>query len=164
MVVGVYIVLAQGWTGNIWYVALAGVPFGLSVASVNVGKHIDKMKEDKIKGVGTLPVRIGDKAARYVNIAVLVLIYLVVLYLVFIPFYFTPVMLIIFFALKRLILAIKILAKPRPEQAPPNYPYWPTWFAAFNFNHNRMVGGLFILALLVDTILRIMVPTFWPMR
>ena len=164
MVVGVYVVLSQGITDNIWYVALAGVPFGLSVASVNVGKHIDKSKEDKAKGVGTLPVRIGEKAARYLNIAILVLIYAVVVYLVFIPQYFTPLMLLIFFAIKRLILAVKILSKPRPEAAPPNFPFWPTWFAAFNFNHNRMVGGLFILALIFDTLIRIFWPAFWPMK
>ncbi len=164
MVVGVYVVLSQGISDNIWYVALAGVPFGLSVASVNVGKHIDKSKEDKAKDVGTLPVRIGEKAARYLNIAILVLIYTVVVYLVFIPQYFTPLMLLIFFAIKRLILAVKILSKPRPEAAPPNFPFWPTWFAAFNFNHNRMVGGLFILALIGDTLLRIYLPAFWPMR
>jgi hypothetical protein len=30
-------------------------------------------------------------------------------------------------------------------------------------NHNRMFGGLFILALIFDTILRIALPSFWPM-
>jgi 1,4-dihydroxy-2-naphthoate octaprenyltransferase len=164
MIVGVYIVLSQGATDNIWNVALAAVPFGLSVASINVGKHIDKMEDDKAKGVGTLPVRIGEKAARYVNIAVLLLIYLVVVYLVFIPRYFTPLMLIIFFAIKRLLLAIKILSKPRPAEAPLQFPFWPTWFSAFNFNHNRMFGGLFILALVGDTILHIVLPSFWPVR
>ncbi|PWB51541.1 MAG: prenyltransferase [Anaerolineales bacterium] len=167
MVAGVYIVLAIGQNGNlnnIWYVVLAGVPFGLSVVSINIGKHIDKMKEDASKGVGTLPVRIGQTAARYVNIAALVLIYLVVLYLIFIPQYFTPLMLIIFFAIRRLITAIKILSKPRPEVAPPGFPFWPTFFSAFNFNHNRLVGGLFILGLIGDTLLRIFLPTFWPLR
>jgi 1,4-dihydroxy-2-naphthoate octaprenyltransferase len=164
MVVGVYIVLAQGWTENVWMVALGGVPFGLSVVSINIGKHIDKMKDDKLKGVGTLPVRIGEKAARYVNISVLVLIYLVVIYLIFIPQYFTPLMLVIFLAVKRLILAIKILSKPRPDSSPPGFPFWPTYFSAFNFNHNRLFGGLLILALIGDTLLRIFLPAFWPVR
>jgi hypothetical protein len=42
MVTGVYLVLALGSSGdtaNMWKVALAGVPFGLSVASINIGKH-----------------------------------------------------------------------------------------------------------------------------
>ncbi len=166
MVAGVYAVLAipKGNLDNIWNVALAGVPFGLSVASINVGKHIDKMKDDKARGVGTLPVRIGETAARYLNISVLLLIYLVVIYLVFVPRYFTPLMLIILFAVKRLITAIKILSKPHPESAPPGYPIWPTYFSAFNFNHNRLFGGLFILALIFDTALRLLLPTFWVMR
>jgi 1,4-dihydroxy-2-naphthoate polyprenyltransferase len=134
------------------------------VVSINVGKHIDKMKEDAKKGVGTLPVRIGETAARYLNIAILVLIYLVVVYLVAIPRYFTPVMLIIFIAIPRLITAVKVLSKPRPDAPPPGFPFWPTYFSAFNFNHNRLVGGLFILGLIVDTILRLGVPNFWPMR
>src|SRR5512136_562368 len=71
MIAGVYIVLARGWTGNVWNVALAGVPFGLSVVSINIGKHIDKMSDDKRKGVGTLPVRLGEKPSRYVNMAAL---------------------------------------------------------------------------------------------
>ena len=84
LVAGVYSVLARGWTPTTWYVALAGVPFGLSVLSINLGKHIDKSAEDKKKGVGTLPVRIGEKVVPLLNMAVLVLIYAVILYLIFV--------------------------------------------------------------------------------
>jgi 1,4-dihydroxy-2-naphthoate octaprenyltransferase len=164
MVAGVYIVLAKGWTSNVWNVALAGVPFGLSVVSINIGKHIDKLKEDKLKGVGTLPVRLGEKVARYVNMAVFVLIYAVIVYLVFGPRYFTPIMLIVFLAGKRLLLALGVLGKPRPEKPPEGYPVWPTWFAAFAFSHNRRFGGLFILGLVVDTFLRIFLKGFWSVR
>ena len=161
---GVYIVLAKGWTSNVWNVALAGVPFGLSVASINVGKHIDKRADDKQRGVGTMPVRLGETAARYINMAALVLIYVVVVYLIFVPRYFTPVMLIVFLAVNRLILALRVLGKPRPAEPPKGYPAWPTWFSAFAFNHNRMFGGLFILGLIVDTLLRVLASGFWPMR
>jgi len=164
MITGVYVVMARGWAPNAWNVALAGIPFGLSVASINIGKHIDKLNEDKRKGVGTLPVRLGEKAARYTDIAVLVIIYLVILYLIFVPRYFTPIMIIVFLASKRLLQALRTLNKPRPSEPPEGYPYWPTWFSAFVFNHNRMFGGLFILALLVDTLLRIFVGGFWPMK
>jgi 1,4-dihydroxy-2-naphthoate octaprenyltransferase len=164
MIAGVYIVLAQGWADNVWNVALAGVPFGLSVVSINLGKHIDKMTDDKLKGVGTLPVRLGEKASRYINMAGLVLIYLVILYLVFVPRYFTPVMLIVFLAGKRLVTALGVLSKPRPDEPPEGYPAWPTWFSAFAFFHNRLFGGLFILGLIIDTILRVVVSGFWPLR
>jgi 1,4-dihydroxy-2-naphthoate polyprenyltransferase len=164
MIAGVYIVLARGWTDNAWTVALAGVPFGLSVASINVGKHIDKMSDDKRKGVGTLPVRIGETAARYVNMAALVLIYAVIVYLIFVPRYFTPVMLVVFLAGKRLFTALAVLSKPRPAEPPEGYPGWPTWFSAFAFYHNRLFGGLLILGLIADTLLRVFLSSFWPMR
>ncbi|MBE3118078.1 MAG: prenyltransferase [Chloroflexi bacterium] len=164
LVAGVYIVLARGWTEDVWRVALAGVPFGLSVVSINIGKHIDKFAEDKKKGVGTLPVRIGEKAARYVNIAVFILIYAVILYLVFVPCYFTPVMLIVFLAGKRLLYAVGVLTKPRPVEPPKEWPGWPTWFSGFAFYHNRLFENLFLLGLLADTLLRIFVGNFWMVR
>jgi 1,4-dihydroxy-2-naphthoate octaprenyltransferase len=163
LVAGVYIVLAQGWTDQAWNVALAGVPFGLSVVSINIGKHIDKSREDKIKGVRTLPVRIGEKAARYVNIAVFILIYAVILYLIFGTFYFTPVMLIVFLAGKRLLYAVGVLTKSRPADPPKEWPAWPTWFSGFAFHHNRLFANLFLLGLLADTLLRLFT-NFWPAR
>lgn len=164
LVAGIYTVLAQGWTDTSWLVALAGVPFGLSVVSINIGKHIDKLDADKAKGVGTMTVRIGEKASRYVNIAALLLIYLVIIYLVFVPQYFTPLMLIVLLAGKRLLLAVKTLTKPRPEKAPEGFAYWPTWFSAACFYHNRLFGGLLILGLVADALLRIFASGFWPLR
>ncbi len=164
MVAGVYTVLAKGWTDNAWIVALAGVPFGLSVVSVNIGKHIDKYLDDKKKGVGTLPVRIGEKASRYLNIVVLVMIYAVILYLIFVPRFFTPVLLIVLLAGKRALFAVGVHTKPRPEEPPKEWTYWPTWFAGFAFYHNRLFSNLLVFGLLVDTILRLFVNGFWPMR
>ncbi len=164
LIAGIYTVLAKGWVDTSWLVALAGVPFGLSVVSINIGKHIDKRDADKAKGVGTMTVRIGEKASRYVNIASLVLIYLVIIYLVFVLRYFTPVLLIVLLAGKRLLLALKTLTKPRPAEAPPGYEHWPTWFAAVCFYHNRMLGGLLILGMLADALLRIYASGFWPLR
>lgn len=163
LVAAVYIVLARSWTDNVWNIALVGVPFGLSVASINIGKHIDKSAEDKKKGIGTMPVRIGEKAARYVNIAVFILIYAVILYLVFVPHYFTPVMLIIFLAGKRLLYAVGVLTKPRPTEPPKEWLGWPTWFSGFAFYHNRLFENLFLVGLLADTLLRLFT-NFWPVR
>ncbi len=164
MVAGVYLVLAKGFTPEVWRVALAGVPFGLSVVSINLGKHIDKYAEDKRKKVGTLPVVIGEKAARYVNMAVIALIYLVILYLIFITQYFTPVMLLVFFAGKRALYAFMVLTKPRPTEPPAEWMFWPAWFSGFSFHHNRLFGNLFVLALIVDVVLRLLLPAFWPAR
>jgi 1,4-dihydroxy-2-naphthoate octaprenyltransferase len=164
MIGGVYIVLARGWTEHAWLVALAGVPFGLSVTSINISKHIDKLIDDKQRGVGTMPVRLGEGVARYINMAVLVLIYVVIAYLIFVPRYFTPVMLIVFLAGNRLLLSLKMLSQPRPAAPPEGYPAWPVWFAGSSFFHNRMFGGLLIAGLIADTLLRIFMSGFWPMR
>jgi 1,4-dihydroxy-2-naphthoate octaprenyltransferase len=164
LMAGVYIVLARGSLDNIWNVVLAGIPFGLSVVSINLGKHIDKSAQDKQKGVGTLPVRIGEKASRYLNIAVLGLIYLVILYLIFVPHFFTPVMLIVFITGKRLLLAIGFHTKPRPSEPPKEWPGWPTWFSAISFYHNRLFSNLFILGLFADVLMRVFMAGFWPMR
>jgi 1,4-dihydroxy-2-naphthoate octaprenyltransferase len=164
MIAGVYTVLAKGWTGNVWNVALAGIPFGLSVVSINIGKHIDKSSDDRKKGIGTMPVRFGEEIARYINVVVFVLIYVVILYLIFVPHYFTPVMLIVFFAGKRALIAIGALTKPRPQEPPKEWAGWPIWFSGFAFYHNRLFGNLFVLGLIADVLLRIFLNGFWPMR
>jgi len=155
MVSGVYTVLAfgsNGDVGNIWQVALAGVPFGLSVASINIGKHIDKMKDDLAKGVGTFPVRVGQTFARYTAIFSIVMAYSIVIYLVATG-YFSTFMLLILFAAQRAMYAVAVLSKPRPEAAPQGFEaFWPTWFSGFCFYHNRSFGGLFVVGILLDTL------------
>ena len=157
MVTGVYLVLALGNggnTANMWQVALAGVPFGLSVASINIGKHIDKMKDDKVKGVGTFPVRVGQTFARYTDIFSIVMAYGIVIYLVATG-YFSTFMLLILFAAQRAMYAIFALSKPRPDAAPQGFEaFWPTWFSGFCFYHNRSFGGLFVVGILLDTFFR----------
>ena len=139
---------------NVWKVALAGIPFGLSVASINIGKHIDKMADDKVKGVGTFPVRVGQTFARYVNIASIVIAYAVIIYLV-ITGYFSTFMLLVLFAAQRAMYAVFALSKPRPDGPPAGFEaFWPTWFSGFCFYHNRSFGGLFILGVLLDTLFR----------
>lgn len=164
MVASVYMVLAHGWNGHVWTVALAGIPFGLSVVSINIGKHIDKSAEDWKKHVGTLPVRIGEKATRYLNMVVFVMMYVIILYLIFVPRFFTPVLLIVFFAGKRALLNLGALTKPRPVEPPKEWPGWPTWFSGFAFYHNRLYSNLLLLGMIADTLLRIFARGFWPMR
>lgn len=151
MIAGVYLVLSGQWS---WLVALAGIPFGLSVASINVAKHTDKLDDDKAKGVGTFPARAGQTIARLTTIAVIVIAYAVVMYLVATG-YFSTFMLLILFAGKRAFYAIAVLSKPRPAGPPAGFEaFWPTWFSGFAFYHNRMFGGLFILGVLLDVVFR----------
>ncbi|MBN1304536.1 MAG: prenyltransferase [Anaerolineales bacterium] len=151
MIAGVYLVLSGAWD---WWVALAGVPFGMSVVSINLGKHIDKMEDDKVKGVGTFPVRVGQTFSRYTTMAAIVIAYAVTIYLVGTG-YFSVFMLLILFAGLRAFYAIAVLSKPRPEGPPEGLEvFWPTWFSGFCFYHNRMFGGLFILGVFLDALFR----------
>ena len=162
---GVYFVVTGNWN---WNVVLAGVPYGLGVASINIGKHIDKRDDDLQKGVGTFPVRVGERAARVVDQVAVILIYAVITYLVFVPRYFTPVMLVVWFAFKHALRAIQLLNKPRPPSPPPGYPAWPTWFSAATFFHNRQFGGMLIVGLLLDAVLHVipltagLIARYWP--
>ena len=159
MIAGVYFVLSGVWS---WNVVLAGIPYGLGVVSINMAKHIDKRDDDLERGVGTFPVRVGEAFARRTNQFAIVMIYVVIAYLVFVPHYFTPVLLIPFIAIKDAWKTIKVLNAPKPAQAPEGWPGWPVWFAGFAFLHNRNFGGLLVLALILDALLRVFVPNFWP--
>jgi 1,4-dihydroxy-2-naphthoate octaprenyltransferase len=151
MIGGGYYVITGAWS---WPVILAGMPYALGATSVIFGKHIDKVTNDKARGIHTLPVLLGERPSRYLNIALMAFQYLFVTLLV-ITGYFKVVMLAVFLALRQLALAIKVYREPKPAEPPAEYPEegWPLWFVAFAFLHNRSFGLLFILALLVDAIL-----------
>src|SRR5512143_4146960 len=81
MIGGVYYVLTGVWS---WAVILASIPIGLNVVTINLGKHTDKLKEDKVKGVRTLPVLVGEPAARFITMAAIIGSYLITIYLIFV--------------------------------------------------------------------------------
>ena len=58
-------------------------------------------------------------------------------------------------------LALQRLSKPRPEAPPAGYPIWPRWFSTVCFVHNRVFSNYFVLALIIDTLIRTFFPTFW---
>jgi 1,4-dihydroxy-2-naphthoate octaprenyltransferase len=161
MIGGGYKVLAHPRDRN---VVLASTPYVLGVTTVIFGKHIDKIAVDKAKGIHTLPVLIGEKAARYAVLTMMVLPYLVTLYLILIKF-FTPVMAIVFFALPTFLKVYPAFLKPKPAERPADFPAgqggWPLYFAPMGFWNNRSFGSLFMLGLLVDVLLRIFLPAFW---
>jgi 1,4-dihydroxy-2-naphthoate octaprenyltransferase len=158
MIGGVFFVLTGVWS---WMVILASIPIGLNVVTINLGKHTDKAKEDLVKRVRTLPVIVGETAARYITMSAIAASYIIMLYLIFVPRFFTPVMLLVFAAYKPALTAIQRLSKPRPSEPPAGYPIWPRWFSTVCFVHNRVFSNYFILALIIDTLLRTFVPGFW---
>jgi 1,4-dihydroxy-2-naphthoate octaprenyltransferase len=163
MIGGGYYVLAHHWN---WNVVLASLPYVLGVTTVIFGKHIDKFKIDRQKRIFTLPVVIGEKAARYSVLTMMVLPYLFTFYLVATKF-FTPVMLVVLFALPTLRQIYPAFLRPKPETRPEDFPDgqggWPLYFAPMAFWNNRSFGALFMFGLLIDVVLRLLPFTqnFW---
>ncbi len=153
MIGGGYYVVTGRWD---WNVALAGLPYAIGATTVIFGKHIDKWAADRDKGIRTLPVLIGERAARVAVVAMRVAQYALVGYLVAIGF-FSLVMLVVLLALPSLRLALAVYRQPKPAGPPPEYPAgaWPLWFVGFAFLHNRRFGLLFLLGLIGDVVLRV---------
>lgn len=163
MIGGGYYVLAGDWD---WNVTLASLPYVLGVTTVIFGKHIDKYVIDKEKRIHTLPVVIGEKASRYIVLAMMILAYLFTGYLIAVKF-FTPVMAVVLLAIPSLRQVIPPFLMPKPGQPPAGFPRgqggWPLYFAPLAFWNNRRFGSLFMFGLLIDVLLRLLPATqeFW---
>jgi 1,4-dihydroxy-2-naphthoate octaprenyltransferase len=120
------------------------------------GKHIDKLKADKAKGINTLPVILGEKAARYAVLGMIAIQYLTVIALVITGF-FTPVMLLVLGGLTAIPRVWAMYKNPKPEECPQDYDssIWPLWFVAIAFFHNKRYGSFFLLGLILEIILRL---------
>lgn len=161
MIGGGYYVLTHLWS---WNVILASLPYVLGVTTVIFGKHIDKLLIDKSKKIFTLPVLIGEKAARYAVIAMMGLPYLLVVGLI-ITRYFTPVVLLVLASVPTFLKMVPQFMKPKPESCPPGFPEgqggWPLYFAPQAFVNNRSFGTWFMLGMVLDVIIRVLFPHFW---
>lgn len=161
MIGGGYYVLTQNWS---WNVVWASLPYVLGVTTVIFGKHIDKIQVDKAKKIYTLPVIVGEIAARYFVIGMMILPYLIV-FLLIATRYFTPVMLLVSMAIPTFIKLYPQFLKPRPETKPAGFPEgqggWPLYFAPQAFVNNRAFGLWFMLGLLLDVVIRVVLPLFW---
>ena len=151
MIGGGYYVITGAWD---WWVVIASLPYALGVTGVIFGKHIDKYLQDKERRIHTLPVVIGEKAARVTLLGMLILQYVLTLGLVVTGFY-TPIMLIVVLALRTLRQIWSMFKAPKPAEKPADYPdVWPNYFVAAAFVHNRTFGLWFLLGLIADTILK----------
>lgn len=125
---------------------LAAAPYGLGVMSILVGKHVDQMEFDAGRGTRTLPVIIGGRAARGLNIAAIVLIYALVAILA-VRGDITPFVSLAALALPRAVRAVRILGRPRPDSPPQGYVGWPLWYHRACLEHNRLFGWVYVLGL-----------------
>jgi 1,4-dihydroxy-2-naphthoate octaprenyltransferase len=151
MIGGGYYVITGNWD---WLVVIASLPYALGVTGVIFGKHIDKYLPDKERRIHTLPVVIGEKAARVTLLGMLILQYVLTIGLILAGFY-TPVLLIVVLALRSLRQIWPMFKAPKPAEKPEGYPdVWPNYFVAGAFVHNRTFGMWFLLGLIIDTILK----------
>jgi 1,4-dihydroxy-2-naphthoate octaprenyltransferase len=152
MIGGGFYVITGSWD---WNVVLGSLPYALGVTTVIFGKHIDKYSVDKEKGIHTLPVLLGERLSRYTVIGMIVLQYVLAFYLIAIGF-FTPILLVILFALPTFAKMVWPMYKHiKPDNKPADYPedIWPLWFVASSFGYNRRFGTLFLMGLILDTII-----------
>ena len=152
MIGGGYYAITGSWD---WSVVIASLPYALGVTGVIFGKHIDKYEADKERKIYTLPVVIGEKPARVILLGMLVLQYLFTIYLILSGF-FTWVMAAVLLAVPSFRRIWPMFKAPKPAEKPADFPdVWPNYFVAAAFLHNRSFGIWFLLALIVDSILKL---------
>lgn len=158
---GVFIVWGPLMIGGTYFVTagempppgvwLACIPYALVVTTVLIGKHIDKREVDQVKGIRTLPVILGDRASKILNVSLMISYYVLVAALVLTGTLGVWTLLVIL-ALPRLVRALKIYRQPKPASPPENYPVWPLWYVSAAFYHNKLAGGMFVLGLILNLI------------
>ncbi len=158
---GVFAVWGPLMVGGTYYAATgsipaeviaASVPYALLATTVLMGKHIDKLPWDEPREIGTLPVLLGERPARYITLGMMVGFYVAVsVCVVFgaLPLY----ALVTVLAAQRLVPVWRAYIRPRPSEPPKGYPVWPLWYAPAAFVHARRAGSLFVLGLAAGAIL-----------
>jgi 1,4-dihydroxy-2-naphthoate octaprenyltransferase len=152
MVGGTYYVVTGGhYDPSVTWISLA---YAIGPTAVLFGKHTDKLKADRAKGIHTLPVLLGEPASRIAVLAMLFAQLLLTIGLVARGQLGWP-LLVVLFALPALRQTVPVFLRPRPDVRPPKFPehIWPTYLVAYAFRYNRVFGLLFLLGLLADLLL-----------
>jgi len=136
---------------------LASIPYGLGVASILIGKHIDQRDFDHEHGLRTLPVVLGERVTRLFNGAVIAGIYVVVAALV-LTGTISVLAAIVVVALPRGLHALAVMARPRPAEPPPGYVGWPLWYHRVCLVHNRLFGWAYIGGLALGAVFGLRLP------
>jgi 1,4-dihydroxy-2-naphthoate octaprenyltransferase len=138
-----------------WYPRdlLLSLPYGLVVASVLIGKHVDKMEADRAAGIRSLPVVIGERAALVLNKVLFLAFYGLMIALVATRLAGPGILLALVSAV-RLVRTWRVYSRPRPEEPPEDWPVWPLWYVGWAMYLNRLAGMLFVAGLAVNLVLR----------
>jgi 1,4-dihydroxy-2-naphthoate octaprenyltransferase len=145
MIGGGYAAITGHVSADVFY---ASIPYGLGVMSILTGKHIDQMEFDARQGNRTLPVLLGESAARALNLVTIVSIYVAIAVLIALGS-LTPFAALAGLALPRALRAVSVMSRPRPAAPPPGYVGWPLWYHRACLEHNRLFGWAYIAGLAV---------------
>jgi 1,4-dihydroxy-2-naphthoate octaprenyltransferase len=148
MIGGGYFVITGHWSGDAF---LASVPYGLGVASILIGKHIDQRNFDLGQRQHTLPVLLGERRARLLDRTVIVLMYVFIALGIGVGA-LSPLAAVVALALPRGLRAVRVMAQPTPAEPPAGYVGWPLWYHRVCLIHNRAFGWLLILGLAAGAI------------
>lgn len=132
-------------------VLVASLPYAVLCTSVLMGKHIDKAPWDGPAGTRTLPVILGDQAARRVTQAMFVVFFVLVGALVAVRI--LPVFTVAVVASFPLLMRVwRAFGEPKPAESPVPNPIWPLWFAPHAFLLTRRAGGLLLIGMVAGAI------------
>ena len=145
MIGGGYYVITGRMSGAAF---LASVPYGLGVASILIGKHIDQRAFDTAQQQRTLPVLLGERGARALNKLTVLGMYVFSLVAVLFGA-LSPFALLVLLAAPRARRAWLVMSQPAPASAPAGYLGWPLWYHRVCLVHNRLFGWLFIAGIAV---------------
>ena len=148
MVGGGYYVITGHLSGDVF---LASVPYGLGVASILIGKHIDQRAFDTSQQQRTLPVVLGERRARRFNQVVVAGMYVVIAVAIAVGA-LTPFAAVVLVAAPRAVRALRVMARPAPSSPPPGYVGWPLWYHRVCLVHNRAFGWLLLAGLAIGAI------------
>lgn len=152
MIGGVFFAVSR--TMPTWVLA-ASIPYGITVTTVLLGKHIDKLQTDADNDIRTVPVMLGEQQALFLNKILFVSFPVIVLILVLTGTLGVWVLLA-FLALPRLVRETwPRYSEPKPDEPPEDFPIWPLWYTPWAFRYNRIAGGLFVLGLILNRIIPI---------
>ncbi len=145
MIGGGYYVVTGVSSGDAY---LASVPYGLGVASILIGKHIDQRAFDTSQAQRTLPVLLGEGAARRLNQLTVLGMYVLTVVAILVGA-LSPFALLVVLAAPRALKALQVMSRPAPAAAPAGYVGWPLWYHRVCLMHNRLFGWLFIAGLAI---------------
>jgi 1,4-dihydroxy-2-naphthoate octaprenyltransferase len=143
MIGGGYYVITGHWSGAAF---VASVPPGLGVMSILVGKHIDQRGFDREHRQRTLPVLLGEGAARRLNQLAVGGMYAVVAVAIAVGA-LTPFVALVLVSAPRALRALHVMNSPAPAEPPAGYVGWPLWYHRVCLVHNRAFGWLYIAGL-----------------